>query len=122
MGKALSNLVFFPLLTAWVEFIDCEHRRICAVEPPDASTSTITLILGLGHCLGPAMRLELCVLSPACWCAQPAREKESLAFEVEPHQSFDQWRKPEKEIFCFNPDQVNLVKKAMGQPSVTTSR
>jgi hypothetical protein len=36
-----------------------------------------------------------------------------LAFEAQLHQQFDQWCKPEAEIFCFTPDQVEQVKAAM---------
>jgi hypothetical protein len=45
--------------------------------------------------------------------AQLPSEKESLAFEAQLHQQFDQWRKPVTEIFCFTPDQVDQDKAAM---------
>ncbi len=45
-------------------------------------------------------------------------EKESLAFEAELHQKFDQWRTPETEIFCFTADQMEQVKEAMVKLSV----
>ncbi len=48
-------------------------------------------------------------------------EKESLAFEAQLHQQFAAFRKPETEIFCFTPDQVEQVKAVMAQPSVTMS-
>ena len=61
------------------------------------------------------------VVRLACWGglieviaeAQRAIERESLAFEAQLHQQFDQWCKPEAEIFCFTPDQVEQVKAAM---------
>jgi hypothetical protein len=42
-----------------------------------------------------------------------------LAFQVQLDQQFDQRRKPETEIFCFTPHQVEQAKEAMAQPSVT---
>ncbi|MEY3751438.1 MAG: hypothetical protein RLZZ186_1857, partial [Cyanobacteriota bacterium] len=45
--------------------------------------------------------------------ARACSEKENLAFEAKLHQQFDQWRKPETEIFCFTPAQVEQVKAAM---------
>jgi hypothetical protein len=48
--------------------------------------------------------------------ARLASEKESLTAEAQLHQQFDQWRKPETEIFCFSADQVEQVKAAMASP------
>jgi hypothetical protein len=45
--------------------------------------------------------------------AQLPSEKESLAFEAQLHQQFDQWRKPETEIFCFSTEQGPHAKAAM---------
>jgi hypothetical protein len=45
--------------------------------------------------------------------ARLASEKESLAAEAQLHQQFEQWRKPETEIFCFTAEQVDVVRAAM---------
>lgn len=45
--------------------------------------------------------------------ARLASEKDSLDVEARLHQQFAPWRKPETEIFCFSPGQLEVVKAAM---------